>query len=63
MRWALYALDLFPAQAQGQQQTHGAGSFAPGSRWAWEEFVPAPGFVAALVVEGHGWHSIHRRFE
>ncbi|MGC2161779.1 MAG: 4'-phosphopantetheinyl transferase superfamily protein [Silvibacterium sp.] len=25
------------------------------SRWSLQELVPAPGYVAALAVEGHGW--------
>jgi 4'-phosphopantetheinyl transferase len=26
------------------------------SRWSLQELVPAPGYVAALAVEGHAWH-------
>ena len=25
------------------------------SRWSLQELTPAPGYVAALAVEGHGW--------
>jgi 4'-phosphopantetheinyl transferase len=25
------------------------------SRWSLQELAPAPGYVAALAVEGHGW--------
>jgi 4'-phosphopantetheinyl transferase len=27
------------------------------SRWSLQELTPAPGYVAALVVEGHGWRN------
>ncbi len=26
------------------------------SRWSLQELAPGPGYVAALAVEGHGWH-------
>jgi 4'-phosphopantetheinyl transferase len=26
------------------------------SRWSLQELTPAPGYAAALAVEGHGWH-------
>jgi 4'-phosphopantetheinyl transferase len=26
------------------------------SRWSLQELTPGPGYVAALAVEGHGWH-------
>ena len=25
-------------------------------RWSLQELTPAPGYAAALAVEGHGWH-------
>jgi 4'-phosphopantetheinyl transferase len=27
-------------------------------RWSLRELTPGPGYVAALVVEGHGWHLV-----
>lgn len=31
-------------------------------RWSLLELTPAPGYAAALAVEGHGWQLIHRHW-
>jgi 4'-phosphopantetheinyl transferase len=33
-----------------------AGHPEEATRWSLKELTPAPGYVAALAVEGHGWH-------
>ncbi len=43
---------LLPA---GASRTEEAG-------WFLEAFTPAPGYAAALVVEGSGWHSVHWQY-
>lgn len=32
------------------------GDSCEAARWSLQELEPAPGYVAALAVEGHGWH-------
>ena len=34
------------------------GSSAAAAHWSLQELTPAPGYVAALAVEGHGWSLI-----
>lgn len=35
---------------------HVEGDAEEASRWTLAELAPGPGYVAALAVEGHGWH-------
>ena len=32
------------------------GDSKAASRWSLQQLIPAPGYMAALAVEGHGWH-------
>jgi 4'-phosphopantetheinyl transferase len=47
------AVDLFPAEAARLLSLDGDPSAA--ARWSLRELTPAPGYVAALAVEGKGW--------
>lgn len=47
------AVDLFPAEAAQLLSLDGDPSEA--ARWSLRELTPAPGYVAALAVEGKGW--------
>jgi len=33
-----------------------AGAPQETSRWSWQELIPAEGYLAALIVEGHNWN-------
>lgn len=33
-----------------------AGAPAEATRWSLRTLTPAPGYIAAIAVEGHGWH-------
>jgi 4'-phosphopantetheinyl transferase len=48
-----FDLSLAPGDPDAVLGTQGDPSEA--SRWSLQELAPAPGYVAALAVEGHGW--------
>lgn len=48
-----FDVSLVPGEAAALLATRGDTQEA--SRWALQELMPAPGFVAALAVEGHEW--------
>jgi 4'-phosphopantetheinyl transferase len=48
-----FDVSLAPGEPAAILGTQPASSEA--SRWSLQELAPAPGYVAALAVEGHGW--------
>ncbi|HEY6190088.1 MAG TPA: 4'-phosphopantetheinyl transferase superfamily protein [Pyrinomonadaceae bacterium] len=48
-----FDVSLVPGEAAALLTTRGDAREA--SRWALQELMPAPGFVAAIAVEGHEW--------
>jgi 4'-phosphopantetheinyl transferase len=48
-----FDLSLAPGESGAVAGTRGDPSDT--SRWSLQELTPAPGYVAALAVEGHGW--------
>ena len=49
-----FEVSLAPGAPAAMLGTQGDPSEA--SRWSLQELTPAPGYAAALAVEGHGWH-------
>ena len=47
-------VSLAPGEPEAVPGTQPDSSEA--SRWSLLELIPAPGYAAALAVEGHGWH-------
>jgi len=48
--------DVSLAPGEPARLLHVEGDAEEASRWTLAELAPGPGYVAALVVEGHGWH-------
>jgi len=46
-------VSLAPGKPDAEPGTQPDSSEA--SRWTFQELAPAPGYVAALAVEGQGW--------
>jgi len=47
--------DVSLAPGEPARLLHVEGDAEEASRWTLAELAPGPGYVAALVVEGHGW--------
>jgi 4'-phosphopantetheinyl transferase len=47
--------DLSPVPAESDAAPGTQPDPSETSRWSLQELTPAPGYVAALAVEGHGW--------
>ena len=50
-----FDLSSSPRESDAVLDTRRGSSEA--SRWSLQELTPAPGYVGALVVEGHGWRN------
>jgi 4'-phosphopantetheinyl transferase len=48
-----FDLSLAPGESEAVRGTQGDPSET--SRWSVQELTAAPGYVAALAVDGHGW--------
>lgn len=48
-------LDQLDMPLGPEEQGAGPGEPSEASRWTLQEFTPAPGYAAALAVEGRGW--------
>jgi 4'-phosphopantetheinyl transferase len=49
-------LDLVPAPGEPEAVASARCGSHENARWSFQELVPAPSYVAALAVEGRGWH-------
>jgi 4'-phosphopantetheinyl transferase len=48
-------IDVSPASGKPDAVPGTQPDSSEASRWTFQELAPAPGYVAALAVEGHGW--------
>lgn len=53
---SLDQIDVSPARGEPGAVPGTQPDSSEASRWSLQELAPAPGYVAALAVEGHGWH-------
>jgi 4'-phosphopantetheinyl transferase len=52
---SLNQVDILLAPGEPAKLLSVAGNEQEASRWCLQQLMPVPGYMAALVVEGHGW--------
>ncbi len=60
-----YPLDRFDVSLGGEEGLQSLdidGDPGESGRWSLQAFIPAPGYVAALAVEGHDWQPVYWQY-